>query len=150
MRLDKIMIWISIHLHSLPGDTSSVAPSRSLLLPFSSLPLATIPSTIPFHVSQSYARYHMNALLVPSALVSSPSKRDAAGRVSSTTSSQNLLAVWLLHTLSSMFVLHVYTMHVYWYRTVYRAGQSGGGDGDGDGGVEAVEEQKRLAGGEQQ
>lgn len=41
-------------------------------------------------------------------------------------------------------------MHVYWYRTVYRAGQSGGGDGDGDGGVEAVEEQKRLAGGEQQ
>lgn len=41
-------------------------------------------------------------------------------------------------------------MHVYWYRTVYRTGQSGGDDGDGDGGVEAVEEQKRLAGGEQQ
>lgn len=40
-------------------------------------------------------------------------------------------------------------MHVYWYRTVYRTGQSGGGDGDGDGGVEAVKERKRFAGDEQ-
>lgn len=85
MRLDKIMIWISIHLHSLPRDTSSVVVPSS---PLSAAPVfvsAKIPSTIPFHVSQSYARYHTNALVVPSALVSLLSKCDAAGWVSSTT-----------------------------------------------------------------
>lgn len=65
MRLDKIMIWISIHLHSLPRGTSSVHGSRfkrSLLSPF--------------HISQSYSRYHTNVLLVPTALVLSPLKCD--------------------------------------------------------------------------
>jgi len=55
MRLDKIMIWISIHLHSLAWSISpsvtTRSPTRSLLLPF--------------RISRSYARYHTNALFVP-------------------------------------------------------------------------------------
>lgn len=55
MRLDKIMIWISIHLHLLPRGHLSLSRSRPT-------DRASLPS--PFHVSQSYARYHTNVLLV--------------------------------------------------------------------------------------
>lgn len=56
MRLDKIMIWISIHLHSLVREHLSLGHD----------PLSVLRSLLlPFRISQSYARYHTNALLVP-------------------------------------------------------------------------------------
>jgi len=82
MRLDKIMIWISIHLHSLAWSISpsvtTRSPTRSLLLPF--------------RISQSYARYHTNALFVPvavaTALISLPSKCDTDGQATSSRSTR--------------------------------------------------------------
>lgn len=60
MRLDKIMIWISIHLHSLPPSPSSPSP---LLLRRDTHPRSGRSLLLPFRISQSYARYHTNALL---------------------------------------------------------------------------------------
>lgn len=79
---------------------------------------AKIPSTIPFHVSQSYARYHTNALVVPSALVAVEMR---CGRTSKQ-HHQNQLAVWLLQTyvsrpwIDTYICIRVYRQSIGWIR----------------------------------
>lgn len=98
MRLDKIMIWISIHLHSLPrGATrpSLSPPLSTFIFVFAFTFTVTFTFTFTLHshscpcsrprdlrglffchfaFRREDSRYHTNAPFVPTALVSLPSK----------------------------------------------------------------------------
>ena len=119
------MIWISIHLHSLPGDTSSVAPV-----------FVSAPRDDPLYYSVSCLAelrslsYECSARAVGARFIAVEMR---CGRTSKQHHQQpdHAYCLAFAHAIHHVCITRICDARVYQCDTVYRTGQSEGGGVDG-------------------